>query len=166
MRRRGLLARLGRHRSFVSPLRNRPPVLMMAAGHPHLNQNNRHQWAGGVAMPKLADPSVGESELSAEISAKEIRGNRCPGGCQTTTVGGGRRERQTMTETQTISERISRADCQNQMVCKPPQEHLDRSDQTQLVRSRGRPRRQPDGTQMLKSLRPMRHGEDLEETWR
>ena len=39
---------------------------MRAAGHPHHHHSNEHQWAEGVAMPKLADSHRGGSEELVE----------------------------------------------------------------------------------------------------
>ena len=56
---RPLSPAMGMHRvnawTPASPLRNRPPVLTMAAGHLRFEQDNGHQWAKEVAVPKLAE---------------------------------------------------------------------------------------------------------------
>ena len=115
MTRKGLLVRLDRRQSFVSPLWNRLPVLMMAAGRLHLETISRHQWAEEVAVPKLADPSAGESELSVGTSATRIREKQSPGGCQTTVMSVDRSDRPATMVMSMISVRMYLADCRMMM---------------------------------------------------
>ena len=67
---------------------------MMAAGRLHLETINRHQWAEEVAVPKLADPIVGESEQSAGTSVRQTKESQSLEGYQTTALIVGRRDRQ------------------------------------------------------------------------
>ena len=78
----------------AGPLRNRLPALMMAAGHLHLNNINRHQWTREVAMPKLANSNVGGSEVSAESLKRQTNERRSPGVYLTMVRIVGRRGRQ------------------------------------------------------------------------
>jgi len=71
-------------------------VLTRAAGRLHLRHSNGHQWAEEVAVPKLADPSVGESEQSVGTSVRQTKERQSLGGCRTTALIVGRRDRQRM----------------------------------------------------------------------
>ena len=80
MRQKGHREKANHHRSFASPLRNRVPVLTMAAGHLHLEEINGHQWAEDAALPKLVVGTAAIMEQAAEIWMRKIRGSRCHGG--------------------------------------------------------------------------------------
>ena len=64
------------HQLFASPLRNRLPVLTVAAGYPNLDKFNGHQCARGVAVPKLVDPIEGGNEPSAVSWRRTTSGSR------------------------------------------------------------------------------------------
>jgi len=112
---------------------------MMAAGRLHLETINRHQWAEEVAVPKLADPIVGESELSAGTSAIQTREKQSPEGCQMQLcqeplLAEGTRERPVTMEMRMISARMFLAGYR--MTMRHQRECHSRSVQTLQVQSR------------------------------
>ena len=82
----------------------------MAADHLHRVKISRHQWAEEVVVPKLADPTEGRSEPSAENWRRVISESRYHVDCLR--MREGRSERPMETEKSRTNENLFLVDCQ------------------------------------------------------